>query len=131
MKVRDAWFLEQLLAFGESVHSLGGCEKTALGLALDLQHAEHLRLLVLHAANLDEHPVIVNSVTGSSYISDRSVRQTISDLPVRTPGAALKTAMAQGLADRLHLVVSILAHLAPAMSQDNMQLICQYADLMF
>jgi len=99
-----------------------------------MQHAKHLQLLVLYGANLDEHPEIAYAYDrvdyGACYNPCQAIRQTINDFAVGTPGAALRTAMAQGLAARRHLVVLILgARVAPALSQDTVQLICQYACL--
>lgn len=103
--------------------------------ALDLQHAEHLRLLVMYGADLDEHKISSTMYEHIRYTPshnhDQPMRQFIKELPLRSAGAALRAAMAQGLAARRHLVVLILGtRVACTLSQDVMQLICQYASLM-
>ena len=127
VQLKDAQYLEKLLAFGASVHVCDVMGKTPLGQALDLQHAEHLQLLVLYGANVDiDHIQFRHGAT-----STQTIRQIIKDFPVGTSGAALKTAMAQGLAARRRLVVLTLgARIVPALSRDILQLICQYSSLM-
>ena len=127
VQLKDAQYLEKLLAFGASVHVCDVMGKSPLSQALDLQHAEHLQLLVLYGANLDAYHIQFRH--GATNI--QTIRQIIKDFPVGTSGAALKTAMAQGLAARRRLIVLTLgARIVPALSRDILQLICQYSSLM-
>ena len=127
IQLKDAQFLAQLLAFGASVHFRDALGRTVLSQALDLQHAEHLQLLVLYGASLDvRHIQFRHTATNI-----QTIRQIIMDFPAGTSGAALKTAMTQGLAARRRLVMLALgARIVPALSRDILQLICQYSSLM-
>ena len=127
VQLKDAQYLKQLLDVGASVHFCDVLGKTALSQALDLQHAEHLQLLVLYGANLDVYHIQFRH--GATDI--QTIRQIIKEFPAGTSGAALKTAMAQGLAARRRLVVLALgARIVPALSRDILQLICQCSSLM-
>ena len=127
VRLKDPRYLEKLLAFGASVHCYDVFYKTPLSHALDLQHPDHLQLLVLHGANLDAHHMQFRHGAGYS----QTIRHIINDFPVGTSGAGLKAAMVQGLAARRHLVVLTLgARVAPDLSRDILQLICQYSSLM-
>ena len=125
VQLKDARYLEQLLAFGASVHFHDVLGRTPLHHALDLKHSEHLQLLVLYGANLDARHIDFRQARYA-----QTIRQVINDLPVDMSGAALKTAMAQGIAARRRLVVLTLgARVVPALSPDVLHLICQYASL--
>lgn len=125
LKLKDARYLEQLLASGATVNFCSMFGKSPLSSALDFEHADHLQLLVQYGADLD-----ALHMNGASHSGDQTIRQTISENRDGTSGAALKTAMAQGLAPRRHLVVLTLAARAvPALPRDVLQLICQYASL--
>ena len=127
VQLKDAQYLEHLLACGASVHFCDVLGKSPLSQALDLQHAEHLQLLVLYGANLDVYHIQFRH--GATAI--QTIRQIIKDFPVGTSGAALKTAITQGLAARRRLVVLTLgARVVPALARDILQLICQYSSLM-
>ena len=127
VQLKDPAYLEKLLAYGANVHCRDVFYKTPLSHALDLQHRDHLQLLVLYGANLDAHHIQFRHGAGHS----QTIRHIISDFPAGTSGAGLKAAMVQGLAARRHLVVLTLgARVAPDLSQDILQLICQYSLLM-
>lgn len=127
VQLKDAQYLEQLLASGASVHFTDVLGNTPLSQALNLQHAEQLQLLVLYGANLDvSHIQFRHGATGL-----QTIRQIIKDFPAGTSGAALKTAMVQALAARRRLAVLTLgSRVVPALSRDVMQIICQYSSLM-
>lgn len=135
VKLRSAQIFIRLLNCGATVHCRDEYGRTPVSHALDLQHAEHLRLLVMYGADLDEHKVsstVYEHIRFTpSHNHDQPMRQFIKELPLRSAGAALRAAVAQGLAARRHLVVLILGTRVPcSLSQDVMQLICQYASLM-
>lgn len=127
VQLKDAQHLQQLLAFGASVHCCDVLGNTPLSQALNLQHAEQLQLLVLYGANLDvRHTQFRHGATGV-----QTIRQIINDFPAGTSGAALKTAMVQALAARRRLAVLTLgSRVVPALSRDVLQIICQYSSLM-
>ena len=124
--VKDVTFLQDLLTAGATVHCRDAANKSPLNLAVELQHSEHLQLLVTYGANLKSHHFQFRHGCGTS----QTVWHFVQDFPAGTSGAALKTAVARGLAVRRHLVVMALAaHVAPHLPRDVLHLICQYASL--
>lgn len=132
LKLKDARYLEQLLASGASINFCSMFGKPPLSSALDFEHADHLQLLVQYGADVDAPHMkgAFHPTHGASHSGERTIRQAICENRDGTSGAALKTAMAQGLAPRRHLVVFTLgARAVPALPRDVLQLICQYASL--